>query len=92
MKHTRAQEKDPPELPLDRLARQAVQGARAAMRGKRPAFVDAAVRAPYARPCSGTIWSCGSTSPHTIVPWGPGESRACRRSGGASPRAAIDSS
>jgi hypothetical protein len=44
MKHTRAQEKDPPELPLDRLGRQAVQGARAAMRGKRPELVDAAVR------------------------------------------------
>jgi hypothetical protein len=35
---------DPPMAPLDRLAREAVQGARAAMRGKRPEQVDAAVR------------------------------------------------
>jgi hypothetical protein len=35
---------DPPVAPLDRLAREAVHGARAAMRGKRPELVDAAVR------------------------------------------------
>jgi hypothetical protein len=35
---------DPPVAPLDRLAREAVQGARTAMRGKRPELVDAAVR------------------------------------------------
>lgn len=35
---------DPPVAPLDRLAREAVRGARAAMRGKRPELVDAAVR------------------------------------------------
>ncbi|MGA3031316.1 MAG: hypothetical protein ABSE58_11395 [Candidatus Limnocylindrales bacterium] len=35
---------DPPVAPLDRLARQAVHGARMAMRGKRPELVDAAVR------------------------------------------------
>jgi hypothetical protein len=33
-----------PAAPLDRLAREAVQGARTAMRGKRPEVVDAAVR------------------------------------------------
>jgi len=31
-------------LPLDRLAREAVQGSRTAMRGKRPELVDTAVR------------------------------------------------
>ena len=36
--------KDPPVVPLDRLAREAVHGARTAMRGKRPELVDAAVR------------------------------------------------
>jgi hypothetical protein len=36
--------KDPPELPLDRLAGEAVRGARSATRGKRPEIVDAAVR------------------------------------------------
>ena len=36
--------KDPPVLPLDRLAREAAEGARTAMRGKRPELVDAAVR------------------------------------------------
>jgi len=35
---------DPPVAPLDRLAREAAHGARTAMRGKRPEFVDAAVR------------------------------------------------
>jgi hypothetical protein len=35
---------DHPVAPLDRLAREAVQGARTAMRGKRPEIVDAAVR------------------------------------------------
>jgi len=35
---------DPPVAPLDRLAREAVQGTRTAMRGKRPEIVDAAVR------------------------------------------------
>jgi hypothetical protein len=35
---------DPPVAPLDRLAREAVHGARTAMRGKRPELVDAAVR------------------------------------------------
>lgn len=35
---------DPPVPPLDRLAREAVHGARTAMRGKRPELVDAAVR------------------------------------------------
>jgi hypothetical protein len=35
---------DPPVAPLDRLAREAAQGARAAMRGKRPELVNAAVR------------------------------------------------
>jgi hypothetical protein len=35
---------DPPVAPLDRLAREAVQGARTANRGKRPGIVDAAVR------------------------------------------------
>jgi hypothetical protein len=35
---------DPPVAPLDRLAREAVQGARSAMRGKRPELGDAAVR------------------------------------------------
>jgi hypothetical protein len=35
---------DPPVAPLDRLAREAGQGARTAMRGKRPELVDAAVR------------------------------------------------
>jgi len=35
---------DPPVAPLDRLAREAVRGARTAMRGKRPELVDAAVR------------------------------------------------
>jgi hypothetical protein len=35
---------DPPVAPLDRLAREAVQWARTAMRGKRPEIVDAAVR------------------------------------------------
>ena len=35
---------DPPVAPLDRLAREAVRGARAAMHGKRPELVDAAVR------------------------------------------------
>ena len=34
----------PPVAPLDRLARQAAQGARTVMRGKRPEVVDAAVR------------------------------------------------
>ena len=36
---------DPPVAPLDRLAREAVHGAQAANRGKRPELVDAAVRA-----------------------------------------------
>jgi hypothetical protein len=36
--------KDPPELPLDRLAQEAARGARSATRGKRPEIVDAAVR------------------------------------------------
>jgi hypothetical protein len=36
--------KDPPVAPLDRLAREAVHGARSSMRGKRPELVDAAVR------------------------------------------------
>jgi hypothetical protein len=36
--------KDPPVAPLDRLAREAVQAARASMRGKRPDLVDATVR------------------------------------------------
>ena len=35
---------DPPVAPLDRLAREAVHGAQAAMRGKRPELVNAAVR------------------------------------------------
>jgi hypothetical protein len=35
---------DPPVAPLDRLAREAVHGARTSMRGKRPEVVDAAVR------------------------------------------------
>jgi hypothetical protein len=35
---------DPLVAPLDRLAREAVHGARTAMRGKRPELVDAAVR------------------------------------------------
>ena len=35
---------DPPVAPLDRLAREAVRGARTANRGKRPELVDAAVR------------------------------------------------
>jgi hypothetical protein len=35
---------DPPVAPLDRLAREAIQAARASMRGKRPELVDAAVR------------------------------------------------
>jgi hypothetical protein len=35
---------DPPVAPLDRLAREAVHGARTAMRGKRPELADAAVR------------------------------------------------
>jgi hypothetical protein len=35
---------DPPVAPLDRLAREAVHGARMAMRGKRSELVDAAVR------------------------------------------------
>ncbi|MFI5259618.1 MAG: hypothetical protein ACHQ01_08435 [Candidatus Limnocylindrales bacterium] len=35
---------DPPVAPLDRLAREAVHGARTSMRGKRPEQVDAAVR------------------------------------------------
>src|SRR5664280_1975206 len=35
---------DPPVAPLDRLAREAVRGARTAMRGKRPELIDAAVR------------------------------------------------
>jgi hypothetical protein len=35
---------DQPVAPLDRLAREAVQAARASMRGKRPELVDAAVR------------------------------------------------
>ena len=34
----------PPVAPLDRLAREAVRGARTANRGKRPELVDAAVR------------------------------------------------
>jgi hypothetical protein len=37
-------EQDPPLAPLDRLAREAVQGTRTAMRGKRPEVVAAAVR------------------------------------------------
>ena len=36
--------KDPPVAPLDRLVREAAQGARTAMRGKRPEVVNAAVR------------------------------------------------
>jgi hypothetical protein len=36
--------KDPPVAPLDHLARQAVQGATASMRGKRPELANAAVR------------------------------------------------
>jgi hypothetical protein len=35
---------EPPVAPLDRLAREAVRGAQAAMRGKRPELVNAAVR------------------------------------------------
>ena len=35
---------EPPVAPLDRLAREAVRGARTAMRGKRPELVKAAVR------------------------------------------------
>ena len=35
---------DPPVAPLDRLAREAMRGARAATRGKRPELVDAAIR------------------------------------------------
>jgi hypothetical protein len=35
---------DPPVAPLDRLAREAVHGARTSMRGKRPEVVEAAVR------------------------------------------------
>ena len=35
---------DPPVAPLDRLAREAAHGARAAMRGKRPELIEAAVR------------------------------------------------
>src|ERR1035437_3364531 len=35
---------EPPVAPLDRLAREAVRGARTALRGKRPELVDAAVR------------------------------------------------
>ena len=35
---------DPPVRPLDRLAREAVHGARTAMRGKRPELVEPAVR------------------------------------------------
>jgi hypothetical protein len=35
---------DPPVAPLDCLAREAIHGARTAMRGKRPELVDAAVR------------------------------------------------
>ena len=35
---------DPPVAPLDRLAREAVHGARTAMRGKRPELVEPAVR------------------------------------------------
>jgi hypothetical protein len=35
---------DPPVTPLDRLAREAMRGARAATRGKRPELVDAAIR------------------------------------------------
>jgi len=35
---------DPPVAPLDHLAREAVHGARTAMRGKRPELVEAAVR------------------------------------------------
>ncbi len=35
---------EPPVAPLDRLAREAVHGARTAMRGKRPELVEAAVR------------------------------------------------
>jgi hypothetical protein len=35
---------DPPVAPLDRLAREAVHGARSAMRGKRPEVIDGAVR------------------------------------------------
>jgi hypothetical protein len=35
---------DHPVAPLDRLAREAVQGVRTAMRGKRPEIIDAAVR------------------------------------------------
>ena len=37
-------EKDPPVAPLDRLAREAIQGARTSMRGKRLELVDAGVR------------------------------------------------
>ena len=37
-------DEEPPVAPLDRLAREAVHGARNAMRGKRPEIVDAAVR------------------------------------------------
>ena len=37
-------EKDPPVAPLDRLAREAVQGARTAMRGKRAELGEAAIR------------------------------------------------
>jgi hypothetical protein len=37
-------DKDPPVAPLDRLAREAVHGARTSMRGKRPEVVEAAVR------------------------------------------------
>jgi hypothetical protein len=37
-------EKDPPVAPLDRLAREAIAGARTSMRGKRAELVDSAVR------------------------------------------------
>ena len=36
--------KDPPVAPLDRLAHEAMQGARTSMRGKRAELVDSAVR------------------------------------------------
>jgi hypothetical protein len=47
---------DPPVAPLDRLAREAVHGARTAMRGKRPNSPTPQSGAPYARRSSGSSW------------------------------------
>jgi hypothetical protein len=44
---------DPPVAPLDRLAREAVHGARTAMRGNSPTPQSGA---PYARRSSGSSW------------------------------------